>query len=807
MTKTRSRLATYNPATTVRSLVTHNIATPARHLFSLPNWGHILTAVWAATAAIATASNTHTAQIMERQAQTLLFELRGPVAVPNDIVILAIDELSLSQEQIYRSNPQQYPYLESLQAWPWKRAAYAQAIDRLLAAGARTVALDVLLAGPSSYGSQDDQQLQKTLQRYPGRVVLATEYEEVNHRHGNITQLTYPLPLFQNAGGVPGSINFWVEPDGRIHRFGNQFLSSLIQQYPEQAGVLQELGGSVPAFADATLQAAQVPIPQKRGEQIWFHGPAGTFEQIPFWHVLDPANWNTYLQRGEYFKNKIVLIGATANTLQDFWAAPFSKTWLYPDRMAGVEVHANAIATLLSKQAIATAIPNTSAQGIVVLLGVIGAGVLLSYPKQPWLRWLLVLGLPLAWGGVSYLVFVYGQLTLPTALPITAIAGSGVSYIFVNSLLEHLKKRRLREAFINFADAPIVKELISQSDHDDLQNILQERERAIIGNKLKDRYVIVKVLGGGGFGETYIAQDTQRPGSPQCVVKRLRTSTNNVKLLQLARRLFQREAETLERLGKHDQIPQLLAYFEENQEFYLVQEFVPGYPLSRELTLGKQMPEAQVVAMLRDLLHALEFVHSQGVIHRDIKPSNIIRRQSDGKLVLIDFGAVKEIPQLAEDGSRAELQTAATVAIGTQGYMPSEQCAGSPRLNSDIYALGMTAIQALTGLPPSQLQQDPETNDILWKHRTEVSHELALVLSKMVRNYFSQRYQSAREVLEALQQMQGDRSTLLLSDFDLSQVEPDFADDTATAPFAADDDPAYSTVPWPNAFDSQADHV
>ncbi len=260
-------------------------------------------------------------------------------------------------------------------------------------------------------------------------------------------------------------------------------------------------------------------------------------------------------------------------------------------------------------------------------------------------------------------------------------------------------------------------------------------------------------------------------------------------------------------MGKHDQIPQLLAYFEEDQEFYLVQEFVPGYPLSRELTLGKQMPEAQVVAMLRDLLHTLEFVHGQGVIHRDIKPSNIIRRQSDAKLVLIDFGAVKEIPQLAEDGSRAELQTAATIGIGTQGYMPNEQYAGNPRLSSDIYALGMTAIQALTGLPPSQLQKDPETEDVLWKHRTEVSHELALVISKMVRYHFSQRYQSAHEVLEALQQMQGDRSALLLSDLDLSQVEPDFSDDTATAPCTADDDPAYSTVPWPNAFDSQADHV
>lgn len=164
----------------------------------------------------------------------------------------------------------------------------------------------------------------------------------------------------------------------------------------------------------------------------------------------------------------------------------------------------------------------------------------------------------------------------------------------------------------------------------------------MIGQLLDQRYQVLKVLGNGGFGQTYIAKDTRRPGEALCVVKHLKPAISNSKSLENAKRAFYSEAITLEKLGSHDQIPQLLAYFEENQEFYLVQEFVDGHCLSTELLPNQRWNESQVIELLLEVLGILEFIHSQGVIHRDIKPDNIIRRQRDRKLVLVDFGAVKQ---------------------------------------------------------------------------------------------------------------------------------------------------------------------
>ncbi len=272
----------------------------------------------------------------------------------------------------------------------------------------------------------------------------------------------------------------------------------------------------------------------------------------------------------------------------------------------------------------------------------------------------------------------------------------------------------------------------------------------MLGNLLDGRYQVLQALGGGGFGQTYIALDTHRPGSPKCVVKHLKPITHNPDFLKTARRLFTSEAESLEKLGTHDQIPRLLAYFEENQEFFLVQEFIEGHSLKAELVLGQKWTEEQVIQLLYQLLIVLQFIHNQKVIHRDIKPENIIRRQQDGKLVLIDFGAVKLVQtQLLTDPGQIDT----TIAIGTPGYMSTEQGRGKPRPNSDIYSLGMIGIQALTGLHPRQMEEDPNTAEVHWQHQAIVSPGLAAVLSKMVRYHFKERYQSATDVLQALQQL------------------------------------------------------
>ncbi len=277
----------------------------------------------------------------------------------------------------------------------------------------------------------------------------------------------------------------------------------------------------------------------------------------------------------------------------------------------------------------------------------------------------------------------------------------------------------------------------------------------MLGNTLVGRYQINSHLGGGGFGETFIASDTHLPGSPQCVVKKLKPQANDPVTLETARRLFDTEAQVLFRLGIHDSIPQLLAYFEENEEFYLVQDFIEGLDLSHEIISEKPLPENQVIALLEEILTILEFVHQQKVIHRDVNPHNILRRRSDGKLILIDFGAVK---QIATQVVSPNHHTKFTVAIGTPGYIPSEQAQGNPKFSSDIYAVGILGIQALTGLSPEELEKDADTCEIIWRDSVSVSEDFATVLDKMVCYDFRERYSSASVALQALKELKKAKS-------------------------------------------------
>jgi serine/threonine protein kinase, bacterial len=261
---------------------------------------------------------------------------------------------------------------------------------------------------------------------------------------------------------------------------------------------------------------------------------------------------------------------------------------------------------------------------------------------------------------------------------------------------------------------------------------------------LQSRYKIVKFIGKGGFGKTYLAEDLLMPSEgSKCVVKQLYLAIDNEAFLDTARRLFKTEAETLQKVGTHNCIPRLLAYFENENQFYLVQQYIEGHTLSQELNSGQIWTEAQVISLLKDCLNILDFIHAQGVIHRDVKPDNLIRRSQDGKLVLVDFGTVKEV-------IIAQTQfIPSTVAVGTRGYMPTEQALGKPRITSDIYALGMIAIQALTGSHPLKFQENDE-GEIIWHSQTPIRTELANIISQMVRYHFKDRYQSARKVLEAI---------------------------------------------------------
>ncbi|HIK09713.1 MAG TPA: tetratricopeptide repeat protein [Oscillatoriaceae cyanobacterium M33_DOE_052] len=271
------------------------------------------------------------------------------------------------------------------------------------------------------------------------------------------------------------------------------------------------------------------------------------------------------------------------------------------------------------------------------------------------------------------------------------------------------------------------------------------------GSQLGGRYRIIKQLGEGGFGATFLAADSHLPGNHNCLVKQLKPAATDPATLDIARRLFDTEAKVLHELGSHPQIPQLLAYFEENQQFYLVEEFIPGRELSEEMAERGQWGETEVISLVAGLLDILAFVHGKNAIHRDVNPRNIIRRHSDGKLVLIDFGAVKQITTQMVGAPGA---SGFTVCIGTPGYMPCEQALGKPKFSSDIYAVGMIAIEALTGVQSLQLPKDGETEEIIWRDKANVSPEFGNFLDKMVRYDFRERYAAAAEAKAALEMLQ-----------------------------------------------------
>lgn len=267
---------------------------------------------------------------------------------------------------------------------------------------------------------------------------------------------------------------------------------------------------------------------------------------------------------------------------------------------------------------------------------------------------------------------------------------------------------------------------------------------------LNHRYRIIRALGAGGFGDTYLAEDTQMPSGRKCVIKQLKPITTNPQIYQLVQQRFQREAAILEELGEGcDRIPRLYAYFETAEQFYLVQQWIEGETITQRVQQQGAMSATAVRDMLVDLLPILDYVHSRRIVHRDIKPDNIILRSSDGKPVLIDFGAVKEtMGTVVTSGG----ETASSIVIGTPGFMPSEQAAGRPLYSSDLYSLGLTAIYALTGKRPQELEMNPSTGEVIWQqYAVGIDPQLVAVLDRAVQPYPRDRFPNAPAMLEAMQ--------------------------------------------------------
>src|SRR6476661_997623 len=285
----------------------------------------------------------------------------------------------------------------------------------------------------------------------------------------------------------------------------------------------------------------------------------------------------------------------------------------------------------------------------------------------------------------------------------------------------------------------------------------------MIGQLLDRRYRIIKVTDSSEVGKTYLAADTHRPGYPQCTVREMRLPGTSSQTPELVKVLFQRNAEIIEKLGKHDKIPELLAYFEENQSLYLIEEFIAGSPLSRELIPGQPWDEDQVINLLSEILEILVFIHEKGFIHRRIQPDRAIRRESDGKFVLVDFSLDKEInPELANchllaqtSPNSVKRHEAKKQDLAAQElYVPIEQLNGNPRYNSDIYALGTIPQLAVTGISPNELSAlKNNKNEIPWRNRATCSAALADIIDRMVCPDCEERYQEAAEVLADLKQI------------------------------------------------------
>ncbi|MBD2188596.1 serine/threonine protein kinase [Pseudanabaena sp. FACHB-723] len=271
-----------------------------------------------------------------------------------------------------------------------------------------------------------------------------------------------------------------------------------------------------------------------------------------------------------------------------------------------------------------------------------------------------------------------------------------------------------------------------------------------MSNLLDNRYRVTSVLGSGGFGETYLAEDTKMPSKRRCVIKQLKPVADNPQMYELLQQRFHREAAVLEALGEDSRyIPKLYANFTENGLFYLVQEWIDGITLTETIERSGKWNEAAVRQLMVSILQTLVYVHERGIIHRDIKPDNIILR--DGEPVLIDFGAVKETLNVSTIRGGVQ-QQAHSIVIGTPGFMASEQAAGRPFFASDLYSLALTGIFALTGKYPQELGTDPQTGEVLWQSDvTGISPDLQGIFAKVLQFDPRDRYGSAREMLDALQ--------------------------------------------------------
>ncbi len=522
------------------------------------------------------------------------------------------------------------------------------------------------------------------------------------------------------------------------------------------------------------IQLGSIPIPpihstvggyqvaDAGGYQILLNFP--TMPSVPTVTLADVLNeLDLEAQIQGSIKDRIILIGQVGETTGDQKFQLPGTQQLAP----GLVIHALQLSQLL--KTVEDGLPLIGSwPGWVDYIWIIswsGVGVAASLYAPSRHRFVQVQGLIVASLGLIYSVFFALSYWIPVVAPTAGfVVASWVLRAFLSPKLlihpaqSHGSNQNAIEtpAIHHEATKPLEpREPISQATMDlakaaPLMKTLDPLQAEV--SLLAHRYQIIKPLAKGGQGRTFLAQDRMLPGYPSCVVKQLIRDRSNIEMTEAAISLFEKEAHSLQLLGQHDQIPSLYAYFQEADHFYLVQEYVVGHSLTQEIKNDRPTDENYVIQLLHDLLEILTYVHTKGVIHRDIKPSNLIRRHRDQRLVLIDFGAIKQI----------ETSGSGTM-IGTVGYSPPEQWSGRPTYASDIYAVGVTGIKALTGRSVVELVYllDPSTAEATWRQcAPQVSNTLATILTKMVELNWRDRYQSSFEALEAVKTLLSSVETL-----------------------------------------------
>lgn len=754
------------------------------------------TALWEAGRPIAIASFTITFLVVGGRATTLLerpeletydrlIQLRPPSKPDPRLLVVAVTEEDIKAQK----------------RWPLSDQTIHQLLNQLTSYQPRAIGLDIYrdIAHPPGRS-----ELLQTFQTSDSIIAIC----KLSQGNGD-TGVAPPPSIAENNVGfsdivvdtdsiVRRSLLVAIPDKASSCRTPFSFAFQLARRYLAAEGIKPEFTATGDLKIDSTIFRRLQPNSggyqnvDAQGVQILlnYRAPEQVAPQVTLTDVLQGK------VKPEWVRDRVVLIGVTAPSIDDAFYTPYSARIKQNPKMPGVVVHAQIVSDLLSAVLDQRSLlwSWSEPQETLWIWGwALVGGVLFWRIRHP-LR--LLIGVAIA--SSSLIGISYGLLTLsgwvPLFAPFLSFTGTGagiLAYISYQAQQEReaiarrveaehqniLLLQTLLDQKTKLAPPPVpppapetpsssilAEEATRHWEPTEQPNETAQQETAIASMPqsptkspeltlkpymLGGRYKVANVLGAGGFARTYLAEDTQRPGNPECVIKHLVPARTDDRFMQIARRLFTTEAEILEVLGKHDRIPYLLAYFEQEQEFYLVEEFIKGHHLGEELPVDKRLPEAQVIDLLKSVLEVLSFIHDHQVIHRDLKPSNIIRRERDGQLCLIDFGAVKLIQPQHNDSDSENF----TVAIGTKGYAPPEQLVGQPRLSSDIYALGMIAIQALTGIAPQHLKQDQNTGSVIWRHLANIQTEIADLLDKMVCYHFNERYQSAVEVLQALKKL------------------------------------------------------